>query len=138
MAFIHRIGIVFDNLGGELGQKRGERQQHQCCGDIEKRMEISDITAVQGLVPKADADGIFDQVNQGTNHNDADEVRQEVQQRQTLGIFGGSDAAQQNGEAFTEVLTKNNRDGHTPGDSTRGGDGLQDTYGSRGTLDDGG
>ena len=129
---------IGDHLADQLLQQLAGGQQQSGTGHVEDGVadgngEVGSALFQDGKVKQCSADHINDQADHG-----ADDVEHQVNNCGTLCILGSTHGGQHCSHTGTDVLSHDDGNCSSQGDGAGGGQGLQDTDGCGGGLDDGG
>ena len=135
---IRRVGMlvcIAEDLSGERPYLFGEGQQDQGCEDIKAHMHICDISPVHDGGKEFRFNTVIKDAQDNGQNDGSYDIEQKIGQADTLCFFRGADAAKNDGETFSEILSDQHGDGDAAGDGTGCGQGLQDPDKCTGALD---
>ncbi len=130
------IGIT----NGELRQffkKTGERQEQARCKQVKHGMYDGNAVRRRRYIKERELKDGIQSVKQEHEYNRTDNVEIQMDERRPLCVFRCTDGRNQGCDTCTDILPHDDGHDRTIRHGARRTERLQDTYGSRGTLNDG-
>ena len=133
-------GLVLsgDSLLGQPFQLAGEGQQQKGGTHVENRVAEGDAHGIDGFRQEGEAENGVAAAQDNEAHDSADQVEGDVDHGHPLGVAADADGGDQGGDTGADVLAHDDGDGHAVGDGAGHSQGLQNTHGGGGGLDDAG
>ena len=115
-----------------------EGQQQSGTGDIKAQVQIGDRAPVHHTVPEGEVEQGVAHIEERQEEQGADHVEEKMDHGRPFGVFAGTDGGENGGDAGTDILPHDKRDGGVKANHTGGAHGLEDAHRGRGALDQGG